>query len=282
MKKEDLKFKVKDIVSVVISDYTDSNINLYSTQAAFFLIISVVPFTMFLLSLVRFFFPINMDELVNTLNQTIPNSLDYFVGTIIHQVYSYSSISLTSVSALTTLWAASKSNHALSQGLNQIYKTEKTRNMIKLRLSSILNTITLMITMIICLLVLVYGKQIERLLISYLPNFQMFTKLLDIKNILFSTFLSLIICLLYTVLPDKKLQFAHQLPGALFTTYIWLLFSWFYSLYVDNIAKFSITYGVLGTLVLTMMWLQICMNIFLIGAQINVYLHDMKYGFTDH
>lgn len=282
MTKEDLKYKVMDVISVVVSDYLNSNVYLYSTQAAFFLIISVIPFAMFLLSLLKFIYPISDGELLAMINHTIPNSMEYYASYLVRQLYTQSSLSLTSVSAITTLWAASKSTHSLSQGLNQIYKTGKERTMIQQRIASLVNTIILMVTMLFCLIILVFGNQFDSVIEAMYPNSLGVLSLINFRNIISFIVLVGILDLLYTVLPIKTLRFRDQFKGALACTIIWIGFSWIYSVYVNNIGKFSITYGILASLVFAMLWLQICMNIFLMCAQLNVYLYEIQHGFEDH
>ena len=79
---------------------------------------------------------------------------------------------------------------------------------------------------------------------------------------------------IYTILPNTRLSFWRQIPGAAFTTFGWMIFSYVYSLYIDHVANFSYIYGSLTALILLMLWLYICMNIVLLGAVLNKLLTD--------
>jgi membrane protein len=81
---------------------------------------------------------------------------------------------------------------------------------------------------------------------------------------------------MYKVLPNIRTGFWDQLPGALFTTVIWLLYSFFYAFYIDHFSNFSFTYGSLAAIVFMMLWLYSCMKIILIGGEINMYLAERR------
>ena len=68
----------------------------------------------------------------------------------------------------------------------------------------------------------------------------------------------------------------NQFPGAIFATFGWSLFSFVYSIYISYFSNFSSTYGSLAAIVLIMLWLYICMNITLLGAEINVFLEKLS------
>ena len=79
---------------------------------------------------------------------------------------------------------------------------------------------------------------------------------------------------LYRFVPYSKSSFKDSLPGAIFTSSGWLLFSIFFSIYVNNINMKNSIYGSLQTIILLMLWLYFCMYILLLGAELNVYLAE--------
>ena len=63
-----------------------------------------------------------------------------------------------------------------------------------------------------------------------------------------------------------------ELPGALIAASGWVLFSYFYSFYINNMGSLMTTYGSLTAIVLCMLWLYFCMNIVFLGAELNSWL----------
>ena len=74
------------------------------------------------------------------------------------------------------------------------------------------------------------------------------------------------------VLPNRKSHIFRELPGAIITAGGWLLFSYLFSYYIDNMGNYSYTYGSLAALAICMLWLYFCMYILFIGAEINMIL----------
>ena len=83
--------------------------------------------------------------------------------------------------------------------------------------------------------------------------------------------LFLIFLILYKMLPNRKATFKSQVPGAVLIAAGWSLFSYFFSLYFELFPGFSNMYGSLTALIMVMLWLYICMNLLLYGAEINSY-----------
>lgn len=278
--------KVTDILnnkylSLVMKRYKDDKLSLYSTQAAFYLIISAVPFLMFLLSLMIYILPINHIQFLNLINDAVPNSLQFWTNSILSVIYSESTFSVTSISAIVSLWAASKSVYALSQGLEEIYNTNNHINSIKSRALSIAYTLGFVMILILTTAVVIFSKPLILLIDSFVPEtikpgIQWIVNILNMSDFIPLLLICLLFCLMYKYLSFSKVKFKDHLPGAFLASFGWLIFSWIYAIYINNYSKISITYGSLANIVIMMLWLKICMNIFLFGAEINVYLKDSR------
>ena len=75
----------------------------------------------------------------------------------------------------------------------------------------------------------------------------------------------------YYVLParDFSLKRKSIVPGALFFCIFWLLGSWLFSLYVNELGTYNKVYGTIGTFAILMVWLYYTSIIMLIGGEIN-------------
>jgi membrane protein len=81
--------------------------------------------------------------------------------------------------------------------------------------------------------------------------------------------LYLVVALLYRWLPSRHLPRREILPGAAVTVVLWIALASLFSLYLQNLGRFSWTYGSLGGIVLTLMFFYISAMIFIFGAEIN-------------
>lgn len=256
----------------IINYVIDDKVSVYAAQVSFFIIISAIPVVMLLFPLIQFLIPFSQDTVTKAILAVLPTSPDMqsFIVSILNDVYTNSTGAIVSVSAIATLWAASKGIYSLQQGLNNIVSTKETRNIILQRLLSIVYTLGFIFVLIFTLGVLLFGNRLQNLLESWFPQLAYFSSIIILFRTGFSIALfMLFFVLIYTILPNQKLSFWRQIPGAAFTTFGWLIFSYVYSLYIDHIANFSYIYGSLTAIILLMLWLYICMNIVFIGAELN-------------
>ena len=86
--------------------------------------------------------------------------------------------------------------------------------------------------------------------------------------------LFVVFLVLYKVLPNRKATFKSQLPGAFIIAMAWLIFSYGFSLYFEFFPNFGNMYGSLTALIMVMLWLYVCMNLILYGAEINAYFEN--------
>lgn len=237
--------------------------------------ISAIPFIMLMTASLCLLLPTEQAHLVQLITEGLPLAFHPQVTTAMEALYRQSSLSLVSATALSAWWAASRSLFALAGGLREIYGTQETRHYITLRIIALFHTLVLLISLLCSLVLLVFGNTLQLLLEEHLPQIARISGyLVHLRTAGSVTILSLIFALMYQVLSRTKNGFRHQLPGAVFSSLGWMIFSLAYALYLDHFSKVSYLYGSLTAIVLFMLWLYICMNLFLMGAQINVWLLD--------
>ena len=79
----------------------------------------------------------------------------------------------------------------------------------------------------------------------------------------------LVILLTYTFLQGGRRRLRLQLPGAVFTTVLWLAFSAFFEIFITRFWKASSLYGSLAAIFLAAMWLKSITMILFYGAALN-------------
>lgn len=81
---------------------------------------------------------------------------------------------------------------------------------------------------------------------------------------------------MFMALPNKRNRFWDSLPGALFASSGWLIFSDLYSIYVTRFASLRSVYGPVYAVALSMLWLYCCMSIVFYGGALNRFLMRWK------
>jgi membrane protein len=59
------------------------------------------------------------------------------------------------------------------------------------------------------------------------------------------------------------------LPGAVLAVVVWLIVASLYSWYLQNLGRFTVTYGSLGGVIATLLFFYITALIFIFGAEVN-------------
>ncbi len=263
--------KIFDLTMRAFGKLAADNIGAYSAQAAFFLLTSMFPFIMLLLSLLQFF-PFDMEDLINAAANVLPSAIEQFIVPVISEIYEKGTLALISVAAVTALWTASTGVNAVVNGLRNIFDVRQTEAWIKIRLQAIIYMLGLIIVIILSLGLSVYGSGFVGRILEYFPKLGRLSFLSSgVRMICSVSLLTLIFDLLYLFAPKRKSSFVAQLPGALIAAFGWLGFSLLYSFYMDTMANFSI-YGSLAAVVFFMLWMYVCFYILFVGAEINALL----------
>lgn len=266
-------YKTYQIYKDLSARLKEASISAYAGQSAFMLILSFFPFIILLTSLLKFT-SLSEEVLIASADIAIPSSFEDIIIPLINEVYQGPSHAVLSITIITALWLGSKTFLALIRGLNSVYGLEENRNYFVVRFLSILYTFAFALLLVLVLAVLVFGNTLYLHLQQHFP----FLENILLPIISFRTVIGFIIMLfffniLYTHVPNKKLHFSEQLPGALLATSGWLGFSYLYSYYVDHISNYSSFYGTMTTIALLMVWLYACMYILFLGGFLNCLLN---------
>ena len=256
--------KIKKILDKIVQDH----ISAYAAQSAFFIMLSLVPILLLLMTLVRFT-PITQADIMAAAYELFPKTVSSTIISIVNEVYSQTGTAI-SVSLLVALWSAGKGVLAISNGLNTIRGQVETRNYIFLRLRAAVYTVLFLLAIIFSLVFLGFGNSISMLVNKYVPVLKYVMDLIiETRTIVMILVLIVFSLSIYMFLPNKRRRLRSQFPGAIFTAFGWTLASFIFSIYMDIFKGFSNMYGSLTTIVIIMLWLYFCMYVMLLGGEIN-------------
>ncbi len=253
----------------------EDHVSAYAAQAAFFVMLSFIPFVLLLLTLIQYT-EVTKSDLYFVAQDLLPTTLDRFVIGIIDEMYERGAFAL-SLSAVTAVWSAGKAFFALMHGMNVIYGVEEPRGYVRLRLRAAGYTLIFLVAIVLCLVLLVFGNSLHEMALKHMPILAVVTgTVLGLKNMISLAVLTFFFVILYRFVPNHKAKLHSLVTGAVFASVGWFLFSTFFSIYIDISNGFSNMYGSLTTVILVMLWLYFCMYILLIGAEINVYFEEFR------
>lgn len=247
----------------------DNHIGAYASSCAFFIFMSLIPILMLMCAILPYT-SLTQTILVEYLSELIPEMVMPVIKSIIYEVYE-KSIALISVSAVGALWSAGKGTLALYRGLNTIHNVKPDSYFVS-RLKASLYTVIMLVAVIFSLMLIGFGQAVAKLIVSYIPQLNLLMDfLLEIRHVFSIVILELIFVILFTWLPNKKVNWRYQIPGALVVGVGWIGFSSILSVYINQFAGFSM-YGSVATIIVVLLWLYTCMYMVLLGAMLNEFL----------
>ena len=248
-------------------------LDVYSAQASFYLIMSAIPILMLMVTLLKFT-PLTQEMVMDAMAEIVNQEVMSTVREVINNVYDGSN-TLVSFAAISVLWVAGKGILGLMNGLNNIHQLKENRTYFFLRLRASVYTVLLVVAFIVAAAILVFGFRFQEYMCELLPFLLRYQKILIyLQTLIALCLLAGIFTALYVFLPNRKKTFASQIPGAVFATLSWCVFSYGFSIYLGYAKNMSVIYGGLVTLVVAMLWLYFCMYLWFIGAEINALLED--------
>jgi membrane protein len=173
------------------------------------------------------------------------------------------------LSILGVVWLAAGSGAALLKAMNRIYEIEETRPFWERYVVGLWLTILGASVLVVAIGIMSAGQILgQQAGGDKAPDW--FWSLLDIVR---WPILVVILCVeatvVFRVAPNAKPPWRFITPGALLFTGGWLLASGLFVLYVDKSGGYAETYGVLGGVIVLLLWLQITAYALLLGAELN-------------
>lgn len=250
------------------------HIPLHAGYTAYFLILSVFPALLLVLSMLRYT-GLQVEALIELLRDFLPEALMGAVEELVYSTYLHSNGAVVGVAAITALWSASRGVYGLLQGLNAIYGVSENRGYFYTRAISVVYMFLFLLVLLLTLFLHVFGGTLLNMLTMVdNPVVIFLVDLIDFRFFLLLVLQSVIFTVMFMTLPNKRNRFLDSLPGGVLASLGWLVFSDLYSIYVENFSSYANIYGSVYAIALSMLWLYCCMSILFYGGALNRYLMD--------
>ncbi len=257
----------------LIGKAASAQVGVYAANAAFFILLSIFPAMMLLIGLLQYT-PLTPTDLQQALSAFFPEALSPLLDYMTQELFAMNSVGLLSLSAVFAVWSASRGVYSLIRGINKVYCASETRSYFILRLRSVLDTVLLLLALIATLILHLFGKQLGTNLNE--KGFSFLSSIFQANHLFIFLVLTLLFTAFYAWFPNKKQHLLDALPGAAATAIGWIVFSVLFTFYVSRSGGYSIYYGSLSVIALTMLWLYVCMCIFFYGGILNSRLSERK------
>ncbi len=272
-------FKLWDFIKDLWKRFFDDDLLSTGAQATFFLLLSMFPFLIFLITLISYTHLGDMKDNIEFFSTFVPNKAYSTVITIVKQAVETRSGTLLPLGMILTFWASTSGATSLIRSINKAYDIPETRPWWKTLIISFSYTLELAIVIVISLVMIVFGKSIGIYLFEFIGISDKFAVIwYYTRNIFAFVVIILVFMSLYYIAPNRKMRFLEVLPGAIFSSFSWVIISIAFSFYANNLVNYTKVYGSLGGIIVLLLWIYISSIIIILGAEINSSLEFLGIG----
>jgi membrane protein len=258
-----------------VTEFSEDNLTDWAAALTYYGLLALFPALIALVSLVGLFADpqTTTQKLTEIVTQIGPSSgAQTFSGPIKSITSNQSAAKIMFVVGLVlALWSASGYVGAFMRASNVIYETPEGRPIWRLRPLQMLITLVMVILVALLAVALVLTGPIVDAVAGPLGISSTATTIWDIaKWPVMVAIVITIIAVLYYSTPNVKLRgFKWVTPGSVVALVVWLTASAGFAFYVANFSSYDKTYGVLGGVVVLLIWLWITNLALLFGQQLN-------------
>ena len=217
------------------------------------------------------------NSIILFLGSFLPYDIYHVIRNQIVEIAQSSTKGILTIGLIGTLWTMSTLMWTLKKSLQRSYHIKETRGFWKMRLVGLILSFVATLLIGIVLNLLIFGIQISRFIernFEYANTVASLIRILRLPVAFISiTFLA---SLLFWTIPNVKQRFSEIIPGALFFSVLWFLFTTGFGFYLQNFPNFNTTYGTLGAGLILMVWMYLTALSFLIGGEVNAEIHRRR------
>ena len=267
------------IIQRTIEVYSKHDMYVYSGYTTFYFLMSVVPLLMLIISVINLLPWFSVEQVSTILSKIIPDipQIRRVLLSVVINLNRQSGQLVSYLFALTSFWSGSHGVSAMMTGLEKINHTDQ--KTVKNRIKAIFYTV--LYTLLIPSMLLFQGiraslKNGVKALFSYLNiTFNVADMsghaitIIRLSEIVTLAMMILVIVLTFTYLPSGDRKIRSQLPGSIFTSILWILFTKAFGFFIQRFWRYSSVYGALAAVFLSAMWMKFIISILFYGASLN-------------
>ena len=271
-----------EILKRTVSEaFADDILNLAAQQAYYFFF-ALFPALLALISIASFFPIGNLTADVDRALRGVgaPVEMVELVTNQMREISKDNAGGLLTIAFLFALWSSSGAVVSMCSTLNAAYDITEGRPWWKVRLVALGLTVGLAIFILTSMTLLIAGPAIAQKIAESAGLGQAFVWTWNILRwpVIFGL-VATAIALLYYFAPDAEQDWVWITPGSVLATLLWVVVSYGLSLYVSNFGSYTETYGVIGGVMVLMLWFYASGIAILMGAELNAEIeHASPYG----
>ena len=265
-------FSLHELLSLYFTGISKGSITTRAGSISFSFFMAFFPFLLFILNLIPFIPIENLDQIfLDLLESLIPKESSVFFHDIFVDINSNKRSGLLSSTLLFSVILIGNGVNSVFEGFSDSYHIEYSRNFIKQYLHAVMvGFILVIIVLFAAIFSIVFDFLITRdiSVISYLFLFLKYVFLILVALIVFSSLY------FFGTVQGRNLRFIS--PGSFMTTFLLVISTYFFGIYIDNFANYNELYGSIGALIIMMLYIWINSISLLLGFELNIVIYKLK------
>lgn len=262
---------LKDVMWRVWKSLTEDHVMLISGGVTFYILLAMFPALVAFLSIYGIFFdPATAVGQAQSLRGIVPPAAVDVIAEQLARLTSKQSETLTLGLILSlgiAFWSANGGVKAMIEGLNFAYSEREKRSFLRLNLVAFAFTFGAMALVLVLFLALAVLPAVLAVL-RLGPVAEFLIRL--VRWPLLLVLLGLSLTVLYRHGPSRRPpQWRWVTWGSAFATISWLVMSVAFTVYLERIANFNVTYGALAAPIGFLLWVWLSIIVIILGGEIN-------------
>ena len=263
-------------VYLMMQRYLRHSVGIQSAALAFYLLFMIFPFLIFISALLGLL-QLDVAGILRGLGELLPQAIVEFIGMYLTYVGQNPNLHLLVFGLVFSIYFPMRATNTLMRAVRTAYHLGPPRGPLRHMLKTLLYTVLLITAIASTRAVMTVGDRRLGYAVTHLslPGLVAETwARLRFPVVAAAGFFALFF--LYALAQDVIQPWRNIWPGTVAALGAWMVLSWLYAFYVDNIANYSVLYGSIGTVMALLIWLNMSAVALIMGAELNGTLISLR------
>jgi membrane protein len=268
--------RIGSFLWTVILRFGQNQGSVHSGNIAYSLMLAVVPFLIFATALTGFFVGQQGAELaLDALFKSVPEHVALTIEPVLLEVIGQRRGGILTLSALAAIWAASNGVEAVRLGLDNAYEVDTSRHVALSRLISIGVVLGGFVVFTVLSALIVFAPLVF-LLIERWTKIDIPAEADLVRYAVGLAVLAITLWIVHRVLPSRSMRGMRLWPGVLASVVIWSIAATGMSIYLAHAPSYTITYGTLAGVIVTLLFFYLTGVALIFGAEVNATINAKR------
>lgn len=283
-KKAHWRLQISKFYGALSTCLTQGEILQSSIVIAYYILFSIFPIIIIVGNILPLLH-IPTAPIADYLSLIFPSDVSRYLMPIINSLLKDNSTGYISFGIVLAIWSFSSLVNAIRIGMNRLYDVHKVElklsllNFIWTRFFTVFLTALLIIVFTAISLLFLFGQQLLNFLAQVFHlSFGAVYQIFSYRHLVVTGLMFIAVVYLNYVLPNIKVRRRIIFPGSIVTVAGWLLLSYVFAFYLNHFPITWKNYGIIGTFIIFMLWLNLASLLLPFGTSINAALSKICYG----